>query len=614
MPEVLIEPYGVRVEVEPGTTILEALRRGGVEITSLCGGFGLCGKCRVIVTRGADNLSPLSDAEKKHLTSEEVGRGYRLACQAGLTRGLVVVNIPPESRARVGERKAVVEGYMRPIKPNPIVRAYSVRVEKPTLVDQKSDFDRIANALEKEYGVRIRSASLSLLRKIAREARSREWSLKLVLWGGEEALDTVGEEGLYGAAVDIGTSKIVLHILDLEKGKVVMKAFIENPQLPYGEDILSRVSFACRSRENSELMHRLLIESINHLIKRASKIAGLNPDSIYHVAVVGNTVMHHFFLGLDTEFLGRSPYVPVVNRCLHFKARELGLKVNSEAIVTTLPVIGGFVGADAVADVIATGILDSNKPVILVDIGTNTEVFVGDSNRMLVCSAPSGPALEGAHITFGMKAVSGAIESIEIRENGEVEYKVIGGNVKPRGLTGSAVIDAVACLYRNGFINERGRFNRNIRNPRVRRGVHGYEFVIAWASETAIGRDIVVTERDISEIMLAKAAVYTGITMLMRKRGVGVEDISKMLIAGSFGSHINPVNAVTIGMFPPIPPEKVEFVGNTAVTGADATLLSIEALRESEEVVERVHYIELSAENSFSRMFTSALKMPRLDV
>ncbi len=613
MPKVIIEPYGVKVEIKEGSSILEALRKSGVEITSLCGGFGLCGKCRVIVVSGGENLSKPSDVEKKHLIREEIERGYRLACQAIVEKGCVTINVPVESRARAGERKAVVEGYMKPVKLNPMIKAYYVKTRRPSLIDQKSDFDRIVGVLEKKFKTKVLNASLNVLRKLPKLARELDWSLRLVVWSDKEVVDAIsGSDGLYGAAVDIGTSKIVLHILNLENGGIVMKAFIENPQLPYGEDILSRVSFACKSEENAYLMHKLLIDSINHLITRASRIAGVDAKRIYHVVVVGNTVMHHFFLNLDTRFLGRSPYVPVVNRCVHVKARELGLKVNSEAMVTTLPVIGGFVGADAVADAVATDLLNSNDPIILVDIGTNTEVFVSDSSRTLVCSAPSGPALEGAHITFGMKAVSGAIESIEIMENGDVKYKVIGGNIKPRGITGSAVIDAVACLYRNGFINERGRFNRNLRNPRIRRGEFGYEFVIAWADETAIGRDIVVTEKDISEIMLAKAAVYTGIAMLMEKMGLQESGVGRMLIAGSFGSHINSKNAVTIGMFPKIPVDRIEFVGNTAITGADAVLLSREALEESEHVVKKVRYIELSAEERFSRVFTSSLKMPRI--
>jgi len=607
----IIEPYSVKVEVKSNSTILHALLLAGIKIQSICGGFGACGKDRIVVTKGLKYLNPPTKCERKWLSEEELSKGYRLACQAKvIADGVVSIFIPMESRIRLGEMKAIVNGFMRKVKLEPMVRKVHVVLPKPSLKDLKSDYERLLEAL-KERGVSIHKVDLDVLRSLPHILRKSSWSVTAVLWGNElisiEPGDTRRE--VYGVAIDIGSSKITMHLVDLVSGKVIFHSFLENPQLAYGEDIVSRITYAISGKNKAEELHKLLINAINELINVAVKQVGIDARRIYEFVVVGNTAMHHFFLNLETRYVSQAPYPPVVRRTVIVKAKELGIIGNLGARVTVLPVIGGFVGADAIADALATGILKTEDEVLLLDIGTNTEIFVGNKHHMLVCSVPSGPALEGAQILFGMKAVYGAIESIKIYPDGEVEYKVIN-NAKPRGITGSAVIDAIAELYRNGFINSRGKFRKNLGLNRVRKGKYGYEYVIEWGKKTAIGKDIVITEKDISEVMLAKAAIRSGVSVLMKKLGIKENDLSNIYLAGTFGSRINPENAITIGMIPPVSVDKVKFVGNTAIAGADMALLSISSRKEAEEIKSKVRYVELSAEPDFKREYVNSLYLP----
>ncbi len=613
MVSVTIEPYGNRVEVCEGSTLLNAIRLAGLSITSLCSGLGACGKCRVIVISKSSRLSELTRSEVRHLSISEIEAGYRLACQARVFSDATIY-IPVESRVRAKERRAVTKGFMREVKLKPLVRKFKLQLLPPSLRDQRPDLDRLIDSLKAVAGVSEVEVDYEVLKSLPAMLREAYWSISCVLHGRKiisvEPGNTSSE--LYGVAVDIGTSKIVVHLVDLNTGEVKAIDLAENPQLTYGEDIVSRMTFANMSEGNLRTLHQLLINSINELVESICKQAGVSVERVYEVVVVGNTAMHHFFLGLKTEHLSVSPFTPVVGRSISVRARDLGVKGNAGAIVTTLPLIAGFVGADAVADALATGILSRDDNVVLLDIGTNTEIFVGNYERMLVCSAPSGPALEGAHIRYGMKAIDGAIEEVSISSDGEVEYKVIG-DVRPKGICGSAIIDVVAELYRNNFIDSRGKFRKDRELKRLRRGINGWEYVIAWSNETSVGRDIVVSEKDISEVILAKAAIYSGISVLLRRRGLGEKDISEVVVAGSFGTHINPFSARIIGIIPDVPNDKVKFVGNTAIMGADMALLSIDARSEAGEIARAVEYIELSADPYFNEEFLSALLIPHKD-
>ena len=605
----IFEPDGKRVRVEAGITILQAVKEAGIIIRSECGGRGVCGKCKVIV-KNADAISEISSIERKLLSQCEIEEGYRLSCQTRIFKDVMVM-IPLESR--VETRKMEVHGVERRVEINPIIRKVYVELKEPTLSDIKPDLERLLEAVEERLGIRgVLEFDFNVLRKLPEILRSSKWNVTAVLWSNRlidvEPGDTTNE--IFGMAVDIGTSKIVCHLVDLKSGETLAVGSMENPQILYGEDVISRIAYASSSNHNLDSLQKLVVDGINKVFVEVCQKAGVNPDKVYEAVVVGNTAMHHLFLGIQPKYLALSPYTPAFKGSITLMAKNLNInQMNSGGIITTLPLIAGFVGADAVADILATGIHESEDNVLLVDIGTNTEIIVGNKEDMICCSCASGPAFEGVHIKDGMKAVTGAIERIRITRNFEVEYETIGG-VKPRGLCGSAVIDVVAEMFKHGIIDCNGKFNLSVSIPRLKRTERGFEFVIAWQNETATGREITITQKDIRELQLAKAAIYTGCSILMRKKNLREYDISTLFIAGAFGNYINPENAKIIGLIPDIPTEKIKFVGNTAVMGAKMALISKEVRQTAESLSKLVRYHELAADPDFHSEFINAIPIP----
>lgn len=517
MVTVVIESYGTKVEAEKGMPLLQIIWKAGLSIRTECGGFGICGKDKIVIINGKENLNPLTKSELEHLTRDEIDKGYRLSCQARVL-GDVVIYIPEESRVKLTERKVAAQGFMRSISINPAIKKIKIQIPPPSLEDQRADFERFIDTLKKVAGLNDVKIDFNLLKDLPFKLRTYNWYVNVILWNDEIIAIEPGALDLdvYGIGVDIGTSKIVVHLVNLNTGEIKAVEFMENPQLAYGEDIITRMTFAEMNPNNPKILQNLVVNGINELIEKACKDAKVPLGRIFEIVVVGNTTMHHLFLGLPTRFLGKSPFTPVIDKSISIKAKEVGLKGHPNAVLTVLPNIAGFVGADAVADALATGIMDRKDNVLLVDIGTNTEIFVGNADNMITCSAPSGPAFEGAQIRFGMKAVNGAIERVKIDENGEVEYKVIGDE-KPKGIAGSAIIDTIAELFRNKLLDPRGRLRKDLNIKRIRKYEEGWGFVLAWAPETAIGKDIVVFERDISEIILAKAAIYWNLCCNVKK-------------------------------------------------------------------------------------------------
>lgn len=608
---VRIEPDGLQVECDKGVTVLEAINEGGLNIRSECGGRGICGKCRVII-RDSDKCGELTESESFHLTSEEIAGGYRLACACKLFADTTVI-IPDESR--IGVREVLVEGVEREVEIEPYVRKILLILEKPTLSDVRSDCRRILDSLNEIYGISA-EYDFKVLDKLPETLRSSDWKITLTLWE-DEIIDVESSKAIdevYGVAVDIGTSKIIGYLTDLKTGGLLETSFIENPQIGYGEDVISRVTYASEGDENLMELHNLVIDGINRVISDLCVKAGCKRVNIYEVTVVGNTAMHHLFLKLSPKFLGLSPYVPVVNNPIDIKADTLSLNVNPSANIHILPVIAGFVGADAVADIISTGLHKSDEISMIVDIGTNTEVILGNRESMAACSCASGPAFEGAHIKCGMKAVTGAIERLSINpETLDVEYRTIG-EVPPAGLCGSAVIDGIAELFRLKLINRNGRLSEPDIKNRVRVSDGDREFVLINKGEGGAKRDIVLTQRGIREIQLAKAAIYTGCYTLMKRMNIKSEDIKRFYIAGAFGNYINPVNAKLIGMIPDIAVERMRFVGNAAGAGARMALISRKVREEAREVAEKVEYMELALDPDFQLEFASATYLPHKDL
>jgi len=606
---VTFEPEGSKVKASVGSTVLNVAKEAGISIRSECGGKGLCGKCRIIIM-DKDAVSGLTEAEKKHLSQLDIDRGYRLACQTKIFKN-VVVTVPMESR--LGILKVNIMGKERNVNVNPFIKKLHVVVPKPTPSDTKPDFERLVEILRRRFkDLSDIHIDYEVLKKMPDVLRNAHWDVTLVIWNTYKIIeielgDTSGE--VFGLAVDIGTSKIVGHLVDLTSGKTVAMGWIENPQIAYGEDIITRITYASTSDANLETLQKLTVDGLNKVLHEVCEKAGVDPNKIYEILVVGNTAIHHLFFGIQPKYVALSPYVPAVKGTLSLAARDLNVRANPHGVVTALPIVAGFVGADAIADVLATGIYESEENSLLIDIGTNTEIFVGNKDDLICCSCASGPAFEGAHIRYGMKAVTGAIERIRIKPDLKVEYETIG-NVKPRGLCGSAVIDAIAEMFKHGIINNRGRFNPNIETPRLRRGYDGWEFVIAWRDETMTGREITVTQKDITEIQLAKAAIYSGCSILMKRRKFREEDIDVLFIAGAFGNYVNPENAKIIGLIPDIPTEKIRFVGNTAIAGAKMALISKEVRDVAEYLARVIRYHELAADADFNSEFLNALLIP----
>lgn len=602
------EPEGRKLIAKSGLNILNLAKEGGVEIRSECGGKGKCGKCRIIV-ENQRNLNEVTDTEKELLTPEEVSHGYRLACMS-LIQGDLVVFIPNESRLSV--RRIQVQGMEKPVKLEPNVNKINLVLEKPTIQNPIADDLNILTNLEKLYNLQDLEFEYELLKILPDILREGDWNVTVTTLGGRRIIDLEPfdtTKRIFGFAIDIGTSKLVGYLVDLNSGGVIGVGSMENPQIVYGEDILSRISYAEETIENKQKLQKLVTGGINEIILMACEDSGVDPREIYELTVVGNTAMFSLFLGIQTKYLHLAPYVPGVKGPVVVKAQELGVNSNPRASIYVLPNIAGYVGADAVGDVLATNIHEMDEMCLLVDVGTNGEVFVGNRGDIVSCSCAAGPAFEGVHIQHGMKAVSGAIERIRIDpKTFEVKYTTIDG-VKPVGICGSGIIDAVAEMFKCGIISERGKFN-DVETARIIRVEGKPEFVIAWREETAIGKNITVSLKDIEEVQLAKAAIHTGCAILMEKKAVTEDDIDRVFIAGAFGNYIDPESAKFLGLIPDIPTEKITFAGNTALAGAKMALLSREVRKTAQKLSRWIRYVELMAEPNFQREFVKSTLIP----
>ncbi|MHB8986486.1 MAG: ASKHA domain-containing protein [Eubacteriales bacterium] len=629
---VIFQPSGRRGKVEDGTTLLDASHELGVDIEAVCGAVKVCGKCKVKVEEGffekfnidskMSNLSPLQEEEKEFLTDEMIADNYRLACCCEV-HGDILVFVPEESR---GAKQVVLEtGKDRTYNLDPAIRKYYVELAKATLEDHVGDYERLAEALHKKYGLPENLAiDYFCLTKLPDTIRDSEWKVTATVWDDKEIINV--EQGLaektVGLAIDIGTTTVAAYLCDLRTGEVIIRDSMMNPQVRYGEDVLSRITYHMMNDDGLEKLHKAIIEGVNTLADRMTKEAGLNYTDIMEVTLVFNTVMQHIALNIDPKFVGRSPFTACVKSALNIKARDLGIKVNKCAYIHTLPVEAGFVGPDNVACLIAEEPYKQTDEVrLLIDIGTNGEIDVGNGHRMMCTSCATGPALEGAQIKFGMRAAPGAIEKIMIDpETLEPTYKVIGREefypqiqyTEAKGFCGSGIIDIIAELFKSGIINKSGRFNlKQLESvtPRVRKGEDGKpEYVCAWAKETAIGKDITITQGDVRAVQLAKSALYCGAEYLMEK--YGVDKFGSIALAGAFGSYIDRESAMVMGMLPDCDLERVKAVGNAAGDGAKLALLDRGKRREAQEIARQVEFVETAVEPDFQERFALAMAFP----
>jgi len=624
-PMVMFQPSGRRGHVSDGKTIAQAAQEMGVDIESICGGKGTCGKCKVRIEKGfwgkhgirshMENLSPIGEAEKKMLTPRQQHDGYRLACQARV-HGDVAVFIPEET----GAGKQVVRKAAReiPIKLKPAVRKYYVEMAPPTLHDNWGDWERLQAELSKSLNLSALAIDYPVLHRLQNVIRQENWKVTVSVWMNSEVIKVEPGfvEKAYGLAVDIGTTTVAVYLCDLDTGGVVTTASMINPQVAYGEDVITRISYSMTHEDGLRSMNRAIIKSLNQLTGRAAAKARIKRSDIVDMTVVGNTCMHHIFLNLDPQYIGRAPFSSGIHHSIDVKARDLGLKISPGAYVHILPVEASFVGADNVGVLIAEEPYNQDDMVLIIDVGTNGELILGNRDKLIASSCATGPAFEGAGIKYGMRAAPGAIEKIRIdSDTKDVRFKVVGEEnwntgLGAKGICGSGIIDAVAQLFTAGIIDKTGRFSTDLDCPRLRVTEDGPAFVIAWADETSIDQDIVVCQQDIRNLQLAKGAMYAGAKIMMRH--LGVERLDKIIMAGAFGSYIDKKSAAIIGLFPDCTQQNVFAVGNAAGAGARLALLNMDKRAEAVEVACQVEYIELATEPTFGKVFSQAMWFPHM--
>jgi len=669
---IILQPSGSRGQVEEGQSIRSAARDLGVEIESICAENATCGKCMVLIEEGRfekynmdsrrEHVSPVTSEEAAYFARRpkllkdkgwEVGQ-VRLSCQCKI-QGDVLINVPEESRGNKQiVRKSAIQ---REIEIKPSIRKYLVTMSPPNLERPIADWERLAKGLETSMGLVRRgeehlprwsdfTVDYTCLRTLSSTLREAKWNVTVSVWQDKEVVQVQAgyQEDSYGAAVDIGSTTVALYLCNLRTGEILAAESEMNPQIVYGEDVMSRIQYTIEHPDGLEKLHKAIIVTLNKLLKQAVKTANeklsdsgvqelapetaasrLTPEikvgDILEMVLVGNSTMHHLLLNLPPKDLGLAPFVPAIHKSVDLKARELGLHINSAGNIHVLPTIASFVGADTSAMIIAEEPHKQDENWLLIDVGTNAELVLGNRKRLLCTSTPTGPAFEGAHVEYGMRAAPGAMERIEIDEKTlEPRYKVIGMNGwntdhaefkgQVKGICGSAIIDGVAELFRAGIVDSRGKFKTGLSSKRLRQGESGWEYVIAWAEETSIGRDIPMTQQDVRQIQLAKAALFVAARTLLKRFGLQSPD--KIILAGGFGSYIDKEKAMLIGLIPDCDLGNVYAVGNAAGDGARIALLNVEKRNEIGAVTRKVERFELPTDPEFQNQFMLATSFPHM--
>jgi uncharacterized 2Fe-2S/4Fe-4S cluster protein (DUF4445 family) len=635
----------------------------GADIEALCGEKKVCGKCKVRIEEGyfekygidskKSNVSEWQEEEEKFVNAADREAGFRLGCVAKV-QGDLLVFVPEESRAG----KQVVSKAARDIHidHNPAVKLYYVEVEKPSFEEPTGDFERICAELEKQHGLKDLRIDIQTLRQLPGALRKGDWKATVSVWMDQEVIRVQSGrlEASYGLAIDIGTTTVAAYFCDLFTMEVLDTVSMMNPQCKYGEDVMSRITYHMMNEGGLERMSDDIIEALNGLIeqavtathpprKKVKKKKGeegpdefievpeegktylrLSKEDVEDVTIGCNTAMHHILLKLDPEHVGMAPFPPVIHHSLDIKARDLGIHINPSAHVYILPNEAGFVGADNVGVLIAEEPYNKEEIQLIIDIGTNGELVLGNKDKLISSSCATGPALEGAQLAYGMRAAPGAMERIKIDpQTHEVDYKVIGRDawrsfsepkdMKAKGICGSGILDLLAELYKAGIVAKSGVFNKKgQKSERFRKNADTGrpEFVLAWAEETSIDKDIVVTQKDVRQIQLAKGALYAGCKLMVRR--MGIEKVDKVKIAGAFGTHVDREKALIMGLFPDCEIEKILSVGNAAGDGCRAALLNREKRVEANWVSRNVEYIELTVEPNFQQEFMEAMHLPHM--
>ena len=620
-------PYEKTVEIEEGTTIAEAAQRGDVFINNLCGGEGVCGECRVQVLKGEARVEEKISA---FFSQQELDEGFVLACQTKI-HGDLEVEIPPESRIEeeqiitggtaegAGKESETVptkapELAVSPFKP--LVRKIYLELPPPTLEDNITDMERVSRELRRKLGWHSYEISFKCLQHLSDNLRDHDWKVTATVVKDKgryriqkiEPLNTTSRN--YGLAIDVGTTTVVAQLLDLRTGKVIDVEGTRNMQAQYGEDVISRMIFAC-DKDGLNPLHQAVIKNINSLIEILTERNKIPPEEINAIVAAGNTTMSHFLLNLTPCTIRLEPYVPTADIYPQILAKDIGIHISPLAILEALPSVASYVGGDIVAGVMSCGIVERSEVQGLIDIGTNGEIAIGNSEWLVCCSASAGPAFEGGGTRCGMRAKRGAIEKVEILD-GRVKYETIG-NANPQGICGSGLIDCIYELVKNRIIGADGKFNRELRDPRLGSEDEIPQYLIAGPEETETRNPIVITESDVDNLIKSKGAVFAAIRSLMNYIGLAIDQLDSFYVAGGFGNYLNIPKAIAIGLLPDMAEEKIRFMGNSSLTGAHMALLSESAFEKCVNISRSMTNVELSNYPPFMDEYVAALFLPHTD-
>jgi uncharacterized 2Fe-2S/4Fe-4S cluster protein (DUF4445 family) len=629
-PLIVFTPSGKRGNFPVGTPVLQAARSLGVDIDSVCGGRALCGRCQVLVAEGefakhgvsssSASLSPFSEPEKRFSRRAPLAEGRRLSCSARIEAD-VVIDVPASSQ--VHRQVVRKEADARAIELNPVVRLHYVQVKQPDMHDPSGDLRRLFEALETEWDLKGLSCDLSVLQSLQSTLRAGAWSVTVAVHAAKQIIGVWPglHELAYGLAVDVGSTTIAAHLCDLTSGEVAASAGVMNPQIRFGEDLMSRVSYSMMNPGGAALMTAAVREALCTLALDVARQAGISHEDILEATLVGNPIMHHLLLGIDPVELGGAPFALATDQSLTLRANVIDFKLNRNARVYVLPCIAGHVGADAAAMVLSERPDLDEAMTLLVDVGTNAEIVLGNSRRLVACSSPTGPAFEGAQISCGQRAAPGAIERVRIdRHTLEPRFKVIGSDLWSddpafaeataatgvTGVCGSGIIEVIAEMYLAGIINQDGVLDGRMAERSARIVANGRTFAYLLHQGAAV--EMKITQTDVRAIQLAKAALYAGVALLMDR--LGIEQVDRIRLAGAFGSHIDVEYATILGMVPDCDLNQVRSAGNAAGTGARIALLDSTSRDVIETLVRRIEKVETAIEPRFQHHFVEAMAIP----
>ena len=602
---------GETLGISKGESLLQALKRQGVYLVASCGGKGICGKCRIKLLEGKSRIESTGKLEP-----HEIASGLTLACQTFPGED-ILIDIPKESRLVVGDAievsraKDITELLQSLVtKISPLVKWIPLDIPPPSIQNNISDLERLKNEI-KEKGLKGMRFSHGFLSSLAGSLRDVDWKINLAYTDGPEAIFISHQvsKSRYGIAVDIGTTTVVIYIVDLVDGRLIDVGSTYNSQIRFGDDVITRIIHAVEGGGLDELKEAV-VGDINNLLTPLVEKHNISIEDIESAVISGNTTMMHLFWGLNPAYIREEPYTPTLNAFPLWRSGTAKLNINAQSPVYTVPCVASYIGGDIVAGVLASKMHKNSEIALFMDIGTNGEIVIGNNEWLVTAACSAGPCFEGSGIKHGMRATRGAVELIKINPHTFEPTLGVIGNGKPIGICGSGMIDAITEMFLAGVIDQKGKFVKELKTDRIREGFEGYEFLFYKDNR----RDIVLTEVDIENILRAKAAIYAGISLLLKKVGFTLNDIERVYIAGGFGNYLNVDKAIIIGMLPDLPKEKFRFLGNTSVAGAYLCLLSDNMRKEAEEIANKMTNVELSVSKRFMEEYMSALFLPHTDI